>query len=62
MNVGLIGLGELGTAIANNMIQAGHELVVFDLRKEAVAKCVELGATAAPSAASLADQKQHRRN
>lgn len=56
MKVGLIGVGELGIAIAKNMLKAGHDLVVFDMRPEAVEACVQRGATAARSAAELAGQ------
>ena len=53
-NVGLIGIGELGIAVAKNMLKAGHDLTVFDTRPEVVADCVERGAKAASSAAELA--------
>lgn len=54
MKVGLIGIGELGIAVAKNMLKEGHDLTVFDTRPEAVANCVARGATAASSAAALA--------
>ncbi|MFT5196688.1 MAG: 3-hydroxyisobutyrate dehydrogenase [Cellvibrionaceae bacterium] len=56
MKLGLIGIGELGIAVAKNMLKAGHELMVYDTRPEAVADCVARGATAANSAAELAAQ------
>ena len=56
MKIGLVGVGELGTAVAKNMLKAGHELVLFDLNKASVAPWVEKGATAAGSAAELAAQ------
>ena len=56
MKVGLIGVGELGIAIAKNMLKAGHELVVFDKRPEALDVPVQMGASAATSAAELAAQ------
>ena len=49
-NVGLIGVGELGIAVAKNMLKHGHDLTVFDTRPEIVADCVERGAKAANSA------------
>ncbi|NET70346.1 MAG: NAD(P)-dependent oxidoreductase [Sphaerospermopsis sp. SIO1G2] len=56
MKVGLIGIGELGIAVAKNMIKAGHDLHVFDTNPEAVATAVSHGATAAASAISLAQE------
>lgn len=56
MNVGLIGIGELGIAIAKNMLKAGHDLMVYDTRPEVVADCVARGATAAASSAEIAAQ------
>ena len=37
MKIGFIGLGIMGKPMAKNLVKAGHELVVFDLNKEAVA-------------------------
>lgn len=54
MKIGLIGIGELGIAVAKNTIRAGHDLLVFDLSADAVAKAVAHGAVAAESAAALA--------
>ena len=34
MKLGLIGIGELGIAVAKNMIKAGHDLHVFDVTSE----------------------------
>lgn len=34
MKVGLIGIGELGIAVAKNMLKAGHDLVVYDTRPD----------------------------
>ncbi len=54
MKIGLIGIGELGIAVAKNIIKAGHDLQVFDLNPDAVARAVSHGAVAAESAAALA--------
>ncbi|MEM7334854.1 MAG: NAD(P)-dependent oxidoreductase [Chloroflexota bacterium] len=56
MKLGLIGIGELGIAVAQNMLKAGHDLVVFDTRSEVIEDCVARGATDARSAADLASQ------
>ena len=44
MNVGLIGVGELGKAIAGNMLKAGHALAVYDARREQVESVLARGA------------------
>ena len=54
--VGIIGVGDMGAAIATSLSAKGFPLVVADLRPEAVAKMVALGARAADSLQALADQ------
>lgn len=56
MKIGLIGIGELGIAIAKNHLKAGHELLVYDRRPAVIETAVGYGATAATSAAELAAQ------
>ena len=46
MKVGFIGLGIMGRPMAKNLLNAGVELVVSDLNKEAVDELVSLGAEA----------------
>ncbi len=45
MKVGFIGCGNMGNPMASNLIKAGHQLVVHDLRREATTNLLELGAT-----------------
>ena len=52
--IGFIGLGHMGTPMAINLLKAGHELLVYDLKKPAIENLVKLGATAANSLAELA--------
>ena len=52
MKIGFIGLGNMGNPMARNLVKAGHELVVFDVFPDAIAKVV---ATGAKSAASVAE-------
>ena len=47
MKIGFIGLGIMGKPMSKNLIAAGHELVVSDLNRDAVAEVVAAGATAA---------------
>lgn len=56
MKVGLIGIGELGFAVAKNMLKAGHELVVYDPRQAVMDMAVERGAMPARNSAELAAQ------
>ncbi|MFL2688403.1 MAG: NAD(P)-dependent oxidoreductase [Alphaproteobacteria bacterium] len=41
MKIGYIGLGNMGRPIAANLARAGHEMIVFDLSREAVDCFVE---------------------
>jgi 3-hydroxyisobutyrate dehydrogenase-like beta-hydroxyacid dehydrogenase len=56
MDVGFIGTGNIGNPMARNLIRAGHQLVVNDLRPEAAANLLELGARWAESPKSVAEQ------
>jgi len=52
--IGFIGLGAMGAPMAGRLVAAGHDVVVFDLSQDAVAKLVAQGAEAADSAADVA--------
>jgi 3-hydroxyisobutyrate dehydrogenase-like beta-hydroxyacid dehydrogenase len=54
MKLGYVGVGKMGAPMAERLIGAGHELVVFDTRAEAVQPFVARGARAAGSLAALA--------
>jgi len=56
MDIGFIGLGRMGFPMARRLIEAGHNLVAYDTRREAIEKLVELGATAATSPKDVADK------
>ena len=58
MDIGFIGLGKMGFPMARRLVEAGHALVVFDQRKEAVDKLVALGAKAAASPKEVADRAE----
>jgi len=49
LRVGFIGLGRMGLAMANRLLGAGHDLVVFNRSPEKAADLVKAGATLAPS-------------
>jgi len=56
MDIGFIGLGNMGFHMARRLIEAGHTLTVHDTRREAVERLVSRGATAAASARDMADR------
>lgn len=56
MKIGFIGLGNMGTPMALNLIKAGHDLSVFDLVPASVKTLAEAGATAFSSSAEVAAQ------
>ena len=56
MDIGFIGLGNMGFPMARRLVGAKHRLVVFDTRNEAVDKLAALGAQAASSPKDVADR------
>ena len=56
MDIGFIGLGNMGGPMARRLIEAGHKLVVYDTRNDAVAPLVALGAKLASSPQDVADR------
>src|SRR6202790_2728211 len=58
MDIGFIGLGKMGFPMARRLVEAKHQLVVFDQRKEAVDQLVALGARAASSPRDVADRAE----
>jgi len=58
MDIGFIGLGKMGQPMARRLIEAGHKLIVYDTRNDAVAPLVALGAQLASSPADVADRAE----
>ena len=56
MQLGVIGLGRMGRIVADRALDAGHDIVAFDVSEEAVAAVADAGATPADSLADLAEQ------
>jgi len=56
MEIGFIGLGKMGFPMARRLIEAGHQLVAYDTRKDVLDKMVGLGAKAASSPKDIADR------
>jgi len=56
MDIGFIGLGNMGAPMARRLIEAGHKLTVYDTRNDATAPFTALGAALAASPLDLADR------
>jgi 3-hydroxyisobutyrate dehydrogenase-like beta-hydroxyacid dehydrogenase len=54
IRVGCLGLGNMGSGIAENILRAGFEVTVFDIRPEARDRLAQLGAKSAESPAEAA--------
>ena len=51
MKIGFIGLGQMGSAMATNLLKAGHDVAVFNRSRGKLRPLIELGAHAAASTA-----------
>jgi 3-hydroxyisobutyrate dehydrogenase-like beta-hydroxyacid dehydrogenase len=56
MDIGFIGVGNMGAGMANNIIKAGHTLIVNDVRRDAAGPLLEQGATWAETPQQVAEQ------
>jgi 3-hydroxyisobutyrate dehydrogenase-like beta-hydroxyacid dehydrogenase len=56
MDIGFIGLGQMGFHMARRLVEAGHRVMVFDVRSEAVDRLTALGARAAASPRAMAGE------
>jgi len=54
IRVGFIGLGRIGKPMAINVLDAGYDLTVYDLREQAVRELADCGAKAAHSPKEVA--------
>jgi 3-hydroxyisobutyrate dehydrogenase-like beta-hydroxyacid dehydrogenase len=55
VNIGFIGLGNMGFPMARRLLGAGHRLTVFDTRTDVLGIAADLGATPAASPKDVAD-------
>jgi 3-hydroxyisobutyrate dehydrogenase-like beta-hydroxyacid dehydrogenase len=55
MDIGFIGLGQMGFHMARRLLEAGHGLIVFDTRREPIDRLTAMGAKAAGSVREIAD-------
>jgi 3-hydroxyisobutyrate dehydrogenase-like beta-hydroxyacid dehydrogenase len=58
VDIGFIGLGNMGFQMARRLVEAGHHVVVFDARPEVVEQLVHLGAQHATSPKDVADRAE----
>ena len=56
MDIGFVGLGNMGFHMARRLLEAGHRVVVFDARREPMERLSALGAEAAASVREVADR------
>ncbi len=58
MQIGFIGLGNMGFPMAVRLVRNNHDVVAFDTRGDALDRIVALGARAASSAKGVADRAE----
>ena len=56
--VGFIGLGNMGSGMAANLVKAGHEVRAFDLSEDALVRAEQNGCTRAASAAEAVEDAE----
>jgi len=56
MQLGVIGLGRMGRIVVDRTLDAGHDVVAFDLDEHAVADAADAGAAPADSVTDLAER------
>jgi len=56
MDIGFIGLGNMGYPMARRLVEAGHKLVVYDTSGQMMSRMTAIGAVAAKSPRDVADQ------
>jgi len=54
VRIGFIGIGSMGKPMSINLLRAGYELTVYDIREEAMGAPLQLGAKAAASPKEVA--------
>lgn len=58
MDIGFIGIGNMGAGMTNNIIKAGYTLIVNDIRRDAAGPLLEKGATWADTPKQVAEQSE----
>ena len=55
MELGVVGLGRMGRIVVDRVLEAGHDVVAFDVDPDAVESAADAGATPTESLADLAE-------
>jgi 3-hydroxyisobutyrate dehydrogenase-like beta-hydroxyacid dehydrogenase len=55
MDIGFIGVGVMGSGMANNILKSGYKLIVSDLRRQAARPLIEAGASWAETPKAVAE-------
>ena len=58
MDIGFIGLGNMGAHMARRLVEAGHKVFVYDTRQEAIGNIAALGGIAVRSPKEVADSAE----
>jgi 3-hydroxyisobutyrate dehydrogenase len=58
MDIGFIGVGNMGAGMANNLLKAGYRLVINDVRRDAAGPLLEAGAAWADTPRQVAAQSE----
>ena len=58
MNIGFIGVGNMGAGMANNLIKAGHTLTINEIARERATPLLEQGAKWADSPKEVAEASE----
>jgi 3-hydroxyisobutyrate dehydrogenase len=58
MDLGFIGVGNMGAGMANNLLKAGHALTIHDIRREFATPFLEQGAKWAETPKQVAEQSE----
>ena len=61
MELGMIGLGRMGTNMVRRLLRAGHQCAVFDLHPEAVQALAKEGAVGSTSLEDFAEKLKRPR-
>jgi 2-hydroxy-3-oxopropionate reductase len=56
INVGMIGVGHMGTPMAKNLLTSGYPVTVYDIDEKQMEHLAQAGARKAPNASELAAQ------
>src|SRR3954470_21538982 len=59
MDIGFIGLGNMGYPMARRLVEAGHKLIVYDTNGQMVSRLTNIGADAAEVPRDVAERVEN---